>query len=217
MADIFQEVDEEVRRERLKQLWDRYSNVIVALALVIVASVGGWRAYQWWEAKRAAEAGASFEQAVVLAAQDKPAEAQAAFAKIAAEGTSGYRMLARLREAALTARTDRAAAVRDYDAIANDTGATSTIRDLARLRAAMLLVDAAPAQEITSRVEPITSAGHPFRHTARELIALAAWRSGDAVGARRWIDMIIADPESPAGTRARAEMLTALTGSEARG
>ncbi len=217
MADIFQEIDEEVRRERLKQLWDKYSNYVVALALVIVASVGGWRAYQWWEAKRAAEAGASFEQAVALATQDKAAEAQAAFGKIAAEGTSGYRMLARLREAALLARTDRAAAVRDYDAIANDTGATSIIRDLARLRAAMLLVDTAPAQEIASRVEPIATAGHAFRHTARELMALAAWRAGDSAGVRRWIDMIIADAESPAGVRARAEMLTALAGGESKG
>ena len=69
MADIFREVDEEVRRERLKQLWDRYSTLIVAVAVLIIAGIGGWRGYQWWEAKKAAEAGAVFESAVTLASE----------------------------------------------------------------------------------------------------------------------------------------------------
>ena len=43
MSDIFREVDEEVRRERLQQLWDRHGNLIVALALLIVIAVGGVR------------------------------------------------------------------------------------------------------------------------------------------------------------------------------
>ena len=46
MADIFHEVDEEVRRERLKKLWDRYSIYIIALAVLIVAAIGAWRAYE---------------------------------------------------------------------------------------------------------------------------------------------------------------------------
>ena len=49
MADIFQEVDEEVRREQLKKLWDRYGLLVVILAILIVAGVGAWRFYQYWE------------------------------------------------------------------------------------------------------------------------------------------------------------------------
>ena len=67
MADIFQEVDEEVRREQLKKLWARYGNYIVAACVVVVLAVGGWRGYEWWQSKRAAESGAAFEQAVTLA------------------------------------------------------------------------------------------------------------------------------------------------------
>src|SRR5215212_5130904 len=93
VADIFQEVDEEVRRERLKQLWERHSNLIVAIAVLIVVAVGGWRGYQWWEAKKAAEAGAVFESAARLAAEGKQLEAEEAFARIAAEGAGGYRTL----------------------------------------------------------------------------------------------------------------------------
>ncbi len=59
MADIFHEVDEEVRRERLQKLWDRYSIYIIAAAVLIVAGIGAWRGYEYWEAKKAAAAGAA--------------------------------------------------------------------------------------------------------------------------------------------------------------
>ena len=100
MSDIFQEVDEEVRREQLKKLWDRYGNYVVAALILVVAGVAAWRGYAWWEAKKAAEAGAGFEAASTLAEAGKRSEAEAAFGKIAADGTSGYRHLARLRETA---------------------------------------------------------------------------------------------------------------------
>ncbi|MGA7040123.1 MAG: tetratricopeptide repeat protein, partial [Pseudolabrys sp.] len=61
MADIFHEVDEEVRREQLKKLWDRYSLYLIAAAILIVAAIAAWRGYEYWVAKRAATAGAAFE------------------------------------------------------------------------------------------------------------------------------------------------------------
>ena len=107
MTDIFQEVDEEVRREQLKKLWQRYGNFIIAACLLVVVGVGAWRGYEWWETKKAAENGAAFEQAVTLAESGKQQEAEAAFAKLATDGSAGYRVLARLREAAEPGPTAR--------------------------------------------------------------------------------------------------------------
>jgi hypothetical protein len=216
VSDIFQEVVEEVRRERLKQVWERYSGVIVGVALLIILGLGGWRGYQWWEAKKAAEAGAVFESAVALANEGKRAEAEAAFGRIASEASSGYRVLARLRQAAELATHDREGAVRAYDALANDSSVTSTLRDLANVRAALLLVDAAPLETIRARLEPLTAAGRPFRHTAREVLAFAAFRAGDMTAARPWLQAIVADPETPPGVRARTDMLMALAAPEAK-
>src|ERR1700746_11816 len=89
-SDIFREVDEEFRRERLEQLWTRHRFTLIALAIVAVAGVGGWRGYQWWEAKKAAEAGAQFEAAVSLAAQGKYDEAVSGFGELRAAGTPGH-------------------------------------------------------------------------------------------------------------------------------
>ena len=71
MSDIFNEVDEEVRRERLQALWKRYGNLILAILILAVAAVGGWRGYQYWEAKKAAAAGAAYDAAVTLADEGK--------------------------------------------------------------------------------------------------------------------------------------------------
>jgi hypothetical protein len=210
VADIFQEVDEEVRREQLHKLWQRYGNLLIAACFLVVAGVGAWRGYEWWQNRKAGESGAAFENAVSLAEAGKHQDAEAAFAKLAADGSAGYRPLARLREAAELAQTDKPAAVKAYDELAADKSAGQVIDDLATLRAGFLLVDTAPYSQIRERLEPLTAANRTFRHSARELLALSAWRSGDMAAARQWTDTIIGDPESPQGARSRAEVLSEL-------
>ena len=179
VTDIFHEVDEEVRREQLKKLWQRYGNYIIAGCLLVVVGIAGWRGYDWLEAKRAAESGAAFEQAVTLAESGKPQEAEAAFAKLANDGTAGYRVLARLREAAELAQSDPKAAIKAYEEIAADRGAGQVMQDLATLRAGYLLVDQTSYADLRSRLEPLTGTGRAFRYSARELLALSAWTQGD--------------------------------------
>jgi hypothetical protein len=210
VSEIFDEVDEEVRREQLKKLWDKYSIYIIAAAILIVAAVGGWRGYQYLEAKKAAEAGAAFDTAVDLSEQNKHAEAETAFGKLAATAPSGYRMLARLRAAAEVAGRDPKAAVKLYDDIAADRSIGTEQQDLARIRAAGLLVDTAGYSEMLQRLESSTGPEATFRHTARELLALSAWRANDTAAARKWLDLIANDGESPPSLRSRAEALQAL-------
>ena len=217
MADIFQEVDEEVRREQLQKLWQRYGNFAIAVCILIVAAVGAWRGYEWWQTKKAGESGAAFENAVTLAEVGKHQEAEAAFAKLAADGTAGYRALARLREAAELAHTDKTAAVKAYDEIATDKSAGEIMQELAAVRAGFLLVDTAPYSEMRQRLEPLTASDKTFRHSARELLALSAWKSDDINAARQWTGMIITDPQSPQGIRSRAEVLSELIAASGKG
>ncbi len=210
MTEIFDEVSEEVRLERLKKLWERYSIVIVALAVLVVAGVGGWRGYQYWQAKQAAQAGAEFEAAVALSDQDKPAEAEAAFAKIAASGSRGYQALALLRNAAEIGKRDPAAAVKAYDDAAANSSLDAPLQDLARVRAAGLLLDTASYDDIRKRLEPLAAADRTFRHSAREILALSAWRNNDMTAARQWAGMIADDAQTPTSLRNRAEALQAL-------
>jgi hypothetical protein len=210
VADIFHEVDEEVRRERLQKLWDRYSIYIIGLAVLFVAGIAAWRGYEWWQDKQAAAAGAAFEAAVALSEAGKHQEAEAAFDKAAAEAPAGYRVLSRLRAAGELAQLKPADAVKAFDEVAVDPSVGPTLQDLAAVRAGLLLVDTAPLTEMERRLVPLAEPTRAFRHTARELLALSAWRNHDAAIVRRYVDMIAGDAETPPGTRARAEILAAL-------
>ena len=210
MSELFDEVDEEVRREQLKKLWERYSIFIIAGAILIIAAVGGWRGYQYLEAKKAAEAGAAFEAAADLSEQNKHEEAEAAFTRLAASAPYGYRVLSRLRAAAELAFRDPQAAARMYDEIAADRSVGASEQDLAKIRAAGLLLDTASYSNMLQRLESATTPGATYRHTARELLALSAWRANDAAAARQWLDTIANDGETPASLRSRAEALQAL-------
>jgi hypothetical protein len=210
VSELFDEVDEDVRRDQLKKVWDQYSIYIVACALLIIAGVGGWRAYQYVEGKKAAEAGVAFDKAVELSEANKHSEAEAAFNSLAATAPSGYRLLARLRAAGEVASHDPKAAVKLYDDIAADRSVGSLEQELARIRAAQLLVETSTYPDMLSRLEPSAAPGATFRHTARELLALSAWRANDTTAARKWLDMIANDGETPPGLRSRAEALQAL-------
>jgi hypothetical protein len=210
VSELFDEVDEEVRREQLKKLWDKYSIYIIALMVLIVAAVGGWRGYQYLEAQKAAEAGTAFEKAIELSEQGKRAEAEKAFTEIAARAPSGYRTLARLRAAAESAAGNPKAGAKMFDDIAADRSVGTQWQELAKLRAAGLLLDGASYADMQQRLEASTVAGSTFRHGARELLALSAWRNGDMTAARKWVDAIAEDGETPQGLRSRAEALQAL-------
>ena len=210
MSELFDEVDEDVRRDQLKKIWDQYSIFIVAGAFLIIAAVGGWRGYAYLEAKKAAEAGAAFDKASELSEQAKHTEAEAAFADLAGKAPSGYRVLARLRAAAEAGSRDPQAAAKLYDDISADRSVGAPEQDLARVRAAGLLLETSTYPNMLLRLEPATAPGATFRHTARELLALSAWRANDTAAARQWLDVIANDGETPASLRSRAEALQAL-------
>ena len=210
MSELFDEVDEDVRRDQLKRLWDRYSIYIVAAALLVIAAVGGWRGYQYLETKKAAEAGTAFDKAIELSEANKHSEAEAAFNSLAATAPYGYRGLARLHAAAEVVSRDPQAAVKLYDGISADSSVGVLEQDLARIRAAGILLETSSYPDMLQRLEASTAPDSTFRHTARELLALSAWRVKDATAARKWLDMIANDGETPASMRSRAEALQAL-------
>ena len=210
MTELFDEVDEEVRREQLQKLWQKYSIHVIAAALLVIAAVGGWRGYQYLEGKKAAEAGGAFNKAVELSEQGKHTEAEAAFNDLVAKAPAGYRMLARFRAAAEVANKDPQAAAKMFDDLAADSSIGPELQALARIRAAGQLVDTASYADMLRRLEPDAAVGQTFRHAARELLALSAFRVNDSTATRKWLDEIELDAETPPSMRSRAEALQAL-------
>ena len=210
MADIFHEIDEDLRRERFSRLWKRYGGLIIAAAVLIVAVAGVWRGVEWWNLQQQQESGARFDAAMKLAADGKNDEAATAFSALEKDGTAGYRALARFRAAAELAKSDPAKAVAAFDAVANDSAVSPLMRDVARLRAATILLDTAPASDITARMQPLAGPADPFRNSARELVGLAQYKAGDYAAAAKTFEEILSDGQAAPGLRQRADLMQKL-------
>ncbi|MCL8380766.1 MULTISPECIES: tetratricopeptide repeat protein [Xanthobacter] len=213
MTDIFHEIEEDLRRDRLRKLWDRFGGVIIAACVLVILAAAGWSGYQYWRHEQAVKASEAYESAVALFDAGKMQEAEAAFAAIAKSGPAGYRTLALFRAAAAATARDKAAGIAAFDAIAADNSVPPLARDLALVRAALLVVDTAGLPEVKQRIGGIANGTGPLRHSARETLALAELKAGDLAAANKTATDITTDSETPPGVRSRAELIRRLTAS----
>jgi hypothetical protein len=210
MSDIFREVEEEVRREQAKKLWDRYGTYVIGVAVLIVAVTAGYRGWEWYSARQAAQAGAEYYAAMQLSREGKAEEAEAAFNEIAA-GNGGVATLARLRAAAVAAESgEKEAAVAEYDAVAGRSGVQRDLRNVARVRAAYILLEMGDRAGVEQRVGDMAVEGNIWRASARELLGLAAYQAGDIEAATQRFDELLADNETPNDMRGRAQLMVSL-------
>lgn len=213
MSDIFQEVQEEYRREQLSQLWTKYRIPVLAAAGGIVFIVAAYQGWVYWHAKMLEASSRQFDAAVALMESGRGQEkvAGAAFAKLAHDGSGAYAFVAKLQEAAVrTSAGDYKGAIVLYDHLAQEGEGGALFADYARLRAALLLVDVAPLAEIQKRLDTVAGGDSPWRIPAEELLGYAHWRAGGKAEALRLYDLVKNNPEAPAGTKRRATELSAL-------
>jgi hypothetical protein len=208
---LFREVDEEVRRQKLQDLWSRWGNIFIAISVAVIIGVAGFKGWQYWQARQAEEAARSYFAALTLAEAGKPDEAAKHFAEIAAGSHRGYAVLARLHLAAQHAAAGRRDdAVKIYDEVAASQSADPSLRAAARIRAALLLVDTAPREDIVRRVGDLNTPGNVWRNEAREILALAAYRAKDFTEADKLMNDIVLDQEAPQNLRQRAQIMISL-------
>jgi hypothetical protein len=209
--DFFREVDEAVRRERYKQLWDRYGVYILGVAVLIVVGVAGHRAWTYWQERQAAEAGAKYTQALSMEEGADAAQAREMLTTLAEQGPQGYRVLARFQLAAAEAEageTDKAVA--GYDALAKDSGIDPILQGNAAIQAAALRLDKADYAEMEGRLKGLVDSNSAWRFSARELLGLSAYRLNDMREAERQFSALVADQGTPPNLRERADMMLAL-------
>ncbi|KFC69010.1 hypothetical protein FG93_03632 [Bosea sp. LC85] len=210
MADIFREIDEEVRRDKAAALWKKYGNLLIGLAVAAVVAVAAWQVWLYREQQASQAVGARLEEALRASRDNRGAEAESILLELSANAPAGYRQIARFRLAAETGKRDPAAGATAFDALANDGALDQLYRDLARLRAGMLRVDLAPYAEIRTALEPLATPQGVWRHSAREFLGIAALKANLFEDAGRWFDAIVTDPQSPQVLRQRTDLYLAL-------
>ncbi|GAA0782706.1 tetratricopeptide repeat protein [Roseibium denhamense] len=210
MSDIFREVDEDIRKEKYRRLWDKFGYYVIGLAVLIVIGTAGYRGWLYWQQTQAQQAGDTFLEAIELSEADNFQEAAQLYGSLE-NSIGGYPALAALRAASDLAQTgETTEALAEFDAIARDTGLPESLRDVAVLRAGYLAVDTEDYAAVADRVERLTGDRDPFRAAAREILALSAWKAGDAAEAQRWVSALQDDPETPADIRQRVALMAAV-------
>jgi hypothetical protein len=214
LSDIFQEIEEDLRRDNLAKLWRRYGKYVIVLAVVVVIATGGVSGWREYRHRQSAAEGVRYADALDLVRAGKDKEAADAFAALARTAGGGHAMLARFEEAALRARSgDRDAALGLYDALAADSSTDTVYREAAALLGARVALDKGDAAGAVQRAKPLTDAGNSWRSVALELTAAADLKSGDAAAARQAFQQLADDPTAPAGARQRATQMLATMGS----
>lgn len=207
---LLREIDEDIRRERYARLWRRFGGYVIAVVVAILVGVAGYQLWQYRVETQRQQASAQFASALAQLTTDHTA-AEQALADIAAEGPSGFAVLAGLRQAAVLAENGDAQAARNAYLQVQRRADGPLYRDLAVVREAMLALqqEAIPidAEAIADKLKPLIVDTNPWRFSARELSAVLAWRSGQIGEARGFLDGIAADPQAPAEMRERAQQL----------
>ncbi|MEQ8391111.1 MAG: tetratricopeptide repeat protein [Thalassospira sp.] len=214
MVDIFQEVEEDLKRERSEELWRKYGKYVIGTAAVIVLGVAGREGLKTYEQTTSIENGTRFANAVELAqaGEDKQEAALEALDAIIADGNAGFVAMGHFQKAAIYLRAGATpSAVNELEAVAANDDIDQVYRDLAVVQIAMNSATQSNAKDLIAQLEPIAVPENAWYYSAREMIALLHVAAGDVAAAKPLLTDIADDGDAPSGMRARAsEILKAV-------
>jgi hypothetical protein len=211
--NIFREVDEELRSDRMRALWRRFAPFVIGGAVAIVALVAINEGWGWYTSSQSAQASQELYAALDTAEAGDLASAQAQLQTLS-ERSGGYAVLAQFRNAALLAEQgDSAGAVAAYDALASNQS-NVRLRELALLLAGQILVDTGSLADVEARLGTLATDDSQMRRPARELLGLAQYKAGDHAAAEASFNAVLNDPlvQTPVRNRISyylAQMLSA--------
>ena len=209
MSDIFAEVEADLRRDRWQAIWDRYGLLVIGGAVsivLLVAIVVGYRAYQQSQNEAASLRYEDLLQQMGEADSAAQFKLLSAFARREA---NGYGVLADFGAARVAAKNaDFTAALAGFDALAARSDLTRSMRDYARLQAAIVLVNQkANADDIAARLVRLFDEGNALRPIARDILALAYLTKDAPLKARELYSEQLADPDATPFSKQRAQIM----------
>ena len=205
MADIFDEIDEDLKRDQMQMLWARYGKIVMAVVAAIILLVGARQGYTAWQSNQSEASATAYEQA--LKSDDIIAALEAQRGQL----TDGYAMLAQFQiAAAQAAANDFEAAEASYMEIAADSSFDPLYQQAATLLSVMVAPQDADLGVLQARLADLETAAGPWQAMALETGAGLALRSGDRDAARSRYKKLVEMADIPAGMRQRADRMTAI-------
>jgi len=202
LSDIFQEVEEDVRRERYEQIWKDYGNYIMVAAAILVLAVAGYQAWRSYDLSQRQKTSDQYRVATQSAQAGNAPKAEADFAALVKSAPSGYATLSKFHLASaylVQGKRDPAVALLRELTTATDPIVSST----ARLKLGWLMADANSKAEVVSVLEPLMAADNPWRFAAAEVTAYIDLKDGARAQALAEYQKLAAETAAPASLRQR--------------
>jgi hypothetical protein len=210
-SEVFREVDEDYRRDRMIAFWRRYGIGLFVLAILVMAAAYGYK-FLHDRAQLAKEAETAQFEALLSGIQ--PGNEQAAVAALASYASNAkpaQATLALFTEAALRQRGGNiTAAAQVYHQIADGDQASDDLKDLAIVRLGYIAVDMPTPEPLIPRLRAIASKDSPWRFSARDAIALLTARAGQRESAAKMFSDLAQDTGAPTDLAGRARALAEL-------
>lgn len=205
---LLREVREEIRREQMQRIFQRYGGLILGAATLVVLGVAGYEILESRRVSSAETGGAQFAAAETLADDKKKDEADKAFKAIADDGPAGFAALAKLRLAGAEAKAGKAAdAIATYDSLAKQGGGDQLLKSFAQLQAASLRMADGDYAEVQNRLTPLIGDDAPFAKSARELLGIAALKAKKYDEARKYLEPLLTDPNTSEDQQERVKVI----------
>jgi hypothetical protein len=220
VVDIFDEVDEDLRAERMARFARRYAIAFMALAALLIIGVAGWQVWLRHRNQEDARAATAFIAVLDKAAQrGSAAERQGLandFGALARSAPSGYATLARLNQASLLADAGQLAQAETiWTGLMDDASLSPVLRQVATLGWAAHEIDTAEPSLIQARLETLAADGSPWRPIALQYLALLDLRTGHRDEAARTLQEVGNDVSTPDDMRRMANGLAQALGAPA--
>ena len=210
---FLREVDENLRRDQLRDFFKVYGNWLIAGVILFLAASGG---LIWWHQHQVQKAEGQVEELSGIYTDigaGKLAQSQDKLDRLSDSGSKGVRASARFARAALALEQgDTNSAIASYKAIAADSGLPAPYRDAAVIRQTALEFDRLQPQEVISRLQLLAKPGEPWFGSAGEMTALALVKQGKRAEAGQLFATIAKDNTVPSSIRSRATQLAASFG-----
>ena len=211
MSDIFEEVEEKLREDKLQVWWSKYGMVAIGAAVGLVLFVGLYSVFTSWRASENANAGARFA-AIQEQALTDPAAAQTALVDFQKSAHSGYKALAEMERAGiLQSQGDLKGATAAFDN-ATKLATHPVVKQSAQLRAAYLAAETDTFTALEARLQPLIDSRGAFSYLARELLGVEAYEAGQIERARTEFSYLETALDAPSGVRQRAQSFITVLG-----
>jgi hypothetical protein len=213
---FLREVDENLRRDQLRDFAKRYGNWLIGGLILFLAAAGGWIYWQQYQVKRSEKQVEELAQIYNDIGSGKTASAPRQLDALSDSGKKGLRASALFTRAALAIQqNDLQLALATYKRIAADDGLPGPYRDAAMLRQTALEFDSLKPEDIVKRLEPLAKPGNPWFSSAGEMTAMAMIKQGKKQEAGRLFAAIAKDKTVSDQSRARAVQIAGSLGVDA--